>query len=177
MYCRHAPPGQQHGTPTLVGLAAEFVPRTSTTTATTTAATGGAPPTPTLPATVAAPLLGDGGAYQFRTQERTAAGEQALTCYGVHTQLELLLHYGFILPHNPHDQLVLEPDGEFRPATDTVAAMQYTLTVDGTCVRTCVRTCLRTCLRTCVRTCVCVRAWHARIFTCVRVHTCARECA
>eukprot|EP00729_Bicosta_minor_P006616 gene6616-26330_t len=71
----HAPPGQQHGTPTLVGLAAEF--------------------------------------------ERTAAGEQALTCYGVHTQLELLLHYGFILPHNPHDQLVLEPDG--TPTWSTLA--------------------------------------------------------
>lgn len=40
-----------------------------------------------------------------------AAGEQVFLCYGRHTNLELLCHYGFVLPSgaNPHDTALLPP--------------------------------------------------------------------
>ncbi|PNH05183.1 Protein SET DOMAIN GROUP 40 [Tetrabaena socialis] len=36
-------------------------------------------------------------------------GEQIMLCYGRHTNLELLEHYGFVLEANPHDTAPLDP--------------------------------------------------------------------
>ncbi|KXZ46488.1 hypothetical protein GPECTOR_43g924 [Gonium pectorale] len=38
------------------------------------------------------------------------AGEQVFLCYGRHTNLELLEHYGFVLEDNPHDTALLDPE-------------------------------------------------------------------
>ncbi len=40
---------------------------------------------------------------------RYKAGEQVFLCYGRHTNLELLKHYGFVLGSNPHDVAALPP--------------------------------------------------------------------
>ena len=47
-------------------------------------------------------------------------GEQVFLCYGSYTNLELLEHYGFLLPGNPHDEIVLPDDA--WPCTTTEAA-------------------------------------------------------
>ncbi|KAI4299665.1 hypothetical protein L6164_033100 [Bauhinia variegata] len=62
--------------------------------------------------------LTDGGfeedvdAYCFYARENYKKGEQVLLCYGTYTNLELLEHYGFLLPENPNDKIFipLEPD-------------------------------------------------------------------
>lgn len=43
------------------------------------------------------------GEYRIYTRRRYRAGEQVFLCYGRHTNLELLQHYGFVLEDNPHD--------------------------------------------------------------------------
>ncbi|GAB4821693.1 hypothetical protein N2152v2_008739 [Parachlorella kessleri] len=59
-------------------------------------------------------LCGDGcldkasGEYCLYARRRYEAGEQVFLCYGRHTNLELLEHYGFILPTNPHDTAALQ---------------------------------------------------------------------
>ena len=52
----------------------------------------------------------DSGEYVFRARRRYAAGEQIMLCYGRHTNLGLLEHYGFLLDgdekaSNPHDSV------------------------------------------------------------------------
>eukprot|EP00854_Cymbomonas_tetramitiformis_P022873 gene22873-27643_t len=48
--------------------------------------------------------------YHFRAKTPARKGEQVLMCYGMYSNLELLEHYGFLLPGggtealNPHDQ-------------------------------------------------------------------------
>ncbi len=42
-------------------------------------------------------------AYCFRAQCSTPAGQQVFVSYGEHSNLELLLHYGFVMPSNAHD--------------------------------------------------------------------------
>lgn len=37
-------------------------------------------------------------------------GEQVLLCYGRYSNLELLEHYGFLLPENGHDEAVVPPE-------------------------------------------------------------------
>lgn len=55
--------------------------------------------------------LTDGGydattrAYCFYAREDYKKGDQVLLCYGLYTNLELLEHYGFILPQNPNDMV------------------------------------------------------------------------
>lgn len=76
----------------------------------------------TLPAVAAARGGGVGGAdeegiagdgrlvgerYCLFAGRRYAAGEQVFLCYGRHTNLELLLYYGFVLPGNSHDTAAL----------------------------------------------------------------------
>jgi len=39
-----------------------------------------------------------------------ARGQQVFLCYGAHTNLELLEHYGFLLQDNPHDTVLLPPE-------------------------------------------------------------------
>lgn len=46
---------------------------------------------------------------------RYAKGDEVFLCYGRHTNLELLEHYGFVLQDNPHDTVILTPD-KFPPA-------------------------------------------------------------
>jgi hypothetical protein len=41
--------------------------------------------------------------YRIYARRRYSAGEEVFICYGRHTNLELLIHYGFVLPDNPHD--------------------------------------------------------------------------
>lgn len=36
---------------------------------------------------------------------RYAPGDQVFLCYGRHTNLQLLQHYGFALPDNPHEEV------------------------------------------------------------------------
>ena len=55
---------------------------------------------------------------------RYKAGEQVFLCYGRHTNLELLQHYGFVLPDNPHDVAPMPP--RLLPA-----AVQQQLTSSG----------------------------------------------
>ena len=52
----------------------------------------------------------DAGEYVFRARRRYVAGEQIMLCYGRHTNLGLLEHYGFLLDgdekaSNPHDSI------------------------------------------------------------------------
>jgi len=53
----------------------------------------------------------DAGEYVFRARRRYVAGEQIMLCYGRHTNLGLLEHYGFLLDGggdsggNPHDSI------------------------------------------------------------------------
>lgn len=49
-------------------------------------------------------------------------GEQVYLCYGSYTDLELLEHYGFLLPKNPHDEVML-PDGTWPCETNAAAGM------------------------------------------------------
>ncbi|KAK7300619.1 hypothetical protein RJT34_11467 [Clitoria ternatea] len=61
--------------------------------------------------------LTDGGfeedvnAYCFYARLHYKKGDQVLLCYGTYTNLELLEHYGFLLPENPNDKIFipLEP--------------------------------------------------------------------
>eukprot|EP00850_Spirogloea_muscicola_P011627 SM000073S21403 [mRNA] locus=s73:33855:36542:- [translate_table: standard] len=46
-------------------------------------------------------------AYCFYARRNYSEGEQVLICYGQYTNLELLEHYGFLLPDNPNDHIVL----------------------------------------------------------------------
>ena len=46
------------------------------------------------------------GRYRFYTRKAHQAGEQLFLCYGHYTNLQLLQFYGFLLPYNPHDQVV-----------------------------------------------------------------------
>ena len=45
------------------------------------------------------------GEYRFYVRRAHRPGEQIMLCYGRYTNLQLLEHYGFMLPHgeNPHD--------------------------------------------------------------------------
>ncbi|KAJ3688983.1 hypothetical protein LUZ61_018147 [Rhynchospora tenuis] len=62
--------------------------------------------------------LTDGGyeesssSYCFYARRRYTQGEQVLLSYGTYTNLELLEHYGFLLPQNPNDKafIKLDPD-------------------------------------------------------------------
>ncbi|KAK9811842.1 hypothetical protein WJX72_011071 [[Myrmecia] bisecta] len=61
-----------------------------------------------------ASLCGDGGydpdsqVYRLHARRRYQGGEQVFLCYGKHTNLELLEHYGFLLPEtNPHDTALI----------------------------------------------------------------------
>lgn len=57
--------------------------------------------------------------YHFRAKTPARKGEQVLMCYGMYSNLELLEHYGFLLPGsgtealNPHDQVCM-PEGLLR---------------------------------------------------------------
>eukprot|EP00850_Spirogloea_muscicola_P009122 SM000050S17047 [mRNA] locus=s50:660021:663165:+ [translate_table: standard] len=46
-------------------------------------------------------------AYCFYARRDYSEGEQVLICYGQYTNLELLEHYGFLLPDNPNDHILL----------------------------------------------------------------------
>eukprot|EP00850_Spirogloea_muscicola_P019947 SM000203S06123 [mRNA] locus=s203:53194:56426:+ [translate_table: standard] len=46
-------------------------------------------------------------AYCFYARRDYSEGEQVLICYGQYTNLELLEHYGFLLPDNLNDHIVL----------------------------------------------------------------------
>jgi hypothetical protein len=58
--------------------------------------------------------------YAFRAQCATPAGAQVFVSYGSHANLALLLHYGFLLPHNAYDmaQLPRSPHLEGLPLDD-----------------------------------------------------------
>ncbi|KAG2448798.1 hypothetical protein HYH02_006149 [Chlamydomonas schloesseri] len=47
--------------------------------------------------------------YVITVRQPVAAGQQVLLCYGRHTNLELLEHYGFVMQDNPHDTAPLDP--------------------------------------------------------------------
>lgn len=57
--------------------------------------------------------LTDGGydanlkTYCFYAREDYKKGDQVLLCYGLYTNLELLEHYGFVLPQNPNDKVYI----------------------------------------------------------------------
>jgi histone-lysine N-methyltransferase SETD3 len=44
----------------------------------------------------------DSGVYRLVARRRYKKGEEVYLCYGRHTNLELLEHYGFLLLDNPH---------------------------------------------------------------------------
>ncbi|CAI5947073.1 unnamed protein product [Closterium sp. NIES-65] len=48
-------------------------------------------------------------AYHIFARRRFEAGEQVVICYGCYSNLHLLLHYGFLLPSNPHDCIPMHP--------------------------------------------------------------------
>ena len=59
-------------------------------------------------------------AYAFRARRRYHAGDQIMLCYGKHTNLSLLEHYGFLLPPsatNANDAAPLAPIPGFAGAT------------------------------------------------------------
>lgn len=43
--------------------------------------------------------------YCFYARQDYQEGQQVLLCYGTYTNLELLEHYGFLLPFNPNDKV------------------------------------------------------------------------
>ncbi|OAE22154.1 hypothetical protein AXG93_1175s1650 [Marchantia polymorpha subsp. ruderalis] len=55
----------------------------------------------------------DHGEYCFYARQDYHKGQQVLLCYGLYNNLELLEHYGFLLPHNPNDNVHIRlPDSE-----------------------------------------------------------------
>lgn len=48
--------------------------------------------------------------YVVKAGRAYARGEQVFLCYGSYTNLELLEHYGFLLPHNPHEEVLTPSD-------------------------------------------------------------------
>ncbi|MCO5612325.1 hypothetical protein L7F22_066592 [Adiantum nelumboides] len=75
--------------------------------------------------------LTDGGfdlnscCYYFYARENYKKGDQVLLCYGLHTNLDLLQHYGFILPDNPNDKVFIRLD-DFSGFTPTLLPEQLT---------------------------------------------------
>lgn len=57
------------------------------------------------------------GEYCFYARQDYQEGQQVLLCYGTYTNLELLEHYGFLLPFNPNDKVHIElpTADEFNP--------------------------------------------------------------
>ncbi|CAK0784490.1 hypothetical protein CVIRNUC_007694 [Coccomyxa viridis] len=56
--------------------------------------------------------------YKLHARTRYLPGEQVFLCYGSHSNLDLLEHYGFVLDDNPHDAALLPvgalPDGQLQ---------------------------------------------------------------
>lgn len=50
----------------------------------------------------------DTAEYHLFARSDYLPGEQVFMCYGAHTNLQLLEHYGFVLGDNPHDMLPLQ---------------------------------------------------------------------
>ncbi|KAI5069570.1 hypothetical protein GOP47_0015871, partial [Adiantum capillus-veneris] len=73
--------------------------------------------------------LTDGGydmnscSYCFYAREDYKKGDQVLLCYGLYTNLELLEHYGFILPCNPNDKVFVRLEN-FSGFTSTLLSEQ-----------------------------------------------------
>ncbi|KAK9843754.1 hypothetical protein WJX81_004943 [Elliptochloris bilobata] len=63
--------------------------------------------------------------YRLTTHVRYAEGEQVFLCYGRHTNLDLLEHYGFLLEGNGHDRALLPP-GAFGALEPGLAAAGLT---------------------------------------------------
>ncbi|KAG2501249.1 hypothetical protein HYH03_001056 [Edaphochlamys debaryana] len=91
---------------------------------------GSTPPSDGRPAADAegcSSIAGDGSwdeqgqAYCIFARRRYRAGEQVMLCYGRHTNLELLEHYGFVLDDNPHDAAPLDVD--FLPLPPSARAL------------------------------------------------------
>lgn len=47
------------------------------------------------------------GRYELLAQQPYSPGDQVFLCYGRYTDLDLLAHYGFLLPVNAHDEVLL----------------------------------------------------------------------
>ncbi|CAN1305964.1 Protein SET DOMAIN GROUP 40 [Linum perenne] len=84
-------------------------------------------------------------AYCFYARRDYKKGEQVLLAYGTYTNLDLLEHYGFLLPQNPNDKafIPLEPiihsltswpqdslhiDRDGRPSFSLLSALRFHLT-------------------------------------------------
>ncbi|KAG0553355.1 hypothetical protein M758_12G005100 [Ceratodon purpureus] len=50
----------------------------------------------------------DRAEYCFYARQDYQEGQQVLLCYGTYTNLELLEHYGFLLPFNPNDKIHID---------------------------------------------------------------------
>lgn len=48
--------------------------------------------------------------YLVKAGRAYRQGDQVYLCYGSYTSLELLEHYGFLLPSNPHDEVLVPPE-------------------------------------------------------------------
>ncbi|KAH7299771.1 hypothetical protein KP509_24G028400 [Ceratopteris richardii] len=81
--------------------------------------------------------LTDGGydmnlkSYCFYARENYKKGDEVLLCYGLHTNLELLEHYGFLLPFNPNDKVYLGLDEFYGFACDKPQHGSMHIEVDG----------------------------------------------
>jgi hypothetical protein len=53
--------------------------------------------------------------YCIFARRQYQAGDEVFLCYGRHTNLDLLEHYGFVLPDNPHDTAMLFPTSDDFP--------------------------------------------------------------
>eukprot|EP00892_Ulva_mutabilis_P005124 jgi/Ulvmu1/2984/UM015_0024.1 len=49
------------------------------------------------------------GEYVVTAGRPYTCGQQVFLCYGSYTNMQLLQHYGFLLPENPHDEVELPP--------------------------------------------------------------------
>ncbi|GIL45821.1 hypothetical protein Vafri_2966, partial [Volvox africanus] len=73
--------------------------------------TGGGEDQPEEAPSIAGDGMWDEAAQQYCivARRRYRRGEQVMLCYGRYTNLELLEHYGFVLPYNPHNTALLDP--------------------------------------------------------------------
>ncbi|KAF3335573.1 protein SET DOMAIN GROUP 40 isoform X2 [Carex littledalei] len=81
--------------------------------------------------------LTDGGyeesssSYCLYARRRYKQGEQVLLSYGTYTNLELLEHYGFLLPQNPNDKAFIKLDPDLYKITSWTNESLY-IQPDGT---------------------------------------------
>ncbi|GAX85075.1 hypothetical protein CEUSTIGMA_g12495.t1 [Chlamydomonas eustigma] len=71
--------------------------------------------------------------YRLVARRQYRPGDQVFLCYGRHSNLELLEHYGFMLDENPHDVVLLPTHLVNRVVSNSLSGAAKTLLTAGGC--------------------------------------------